>query len=100
VTLSLAVEIGPSARLDEDGSSTNLMTCLYGYFNDPALDSLGEALLKAVKEEAVAVWASSGMTVANEQVVRLMFAGSGNPLFGEVMRRAQQTISDSNIQRT
>jgi hypothetical protein len=29
-----------------------------------------------------------------------MFAGIGNPLFGEVMRRVKQTISDSDIRRT
>src|SRR6185295_16897800 len=37
------------------------MTCLNGYFQDAAIDSLGEAMLKAGDGGAVAAWASSGM---------------------------------------
>jgi peptidase C25-like protein/beta-propeller uncharacterized protein DUF5122/uncharacterized protein DUF1573 len=83
-----------------------MMTCLNGYFDDPALDSLGEALLKAEGGGAVAVWASSGMTlpdgqaVMNQQMVRLLFQGGGNQLIGEVTRRAKQAITDSDIRRT
>ena len=40
------------------------ITCLNGYFQDPALDSLAEPLLKAERGGAVAVWASSGMCEA------------------------------------
>src|SRR5258705_5347550 len=39
-----------------------MMTCLNGYFHDPALDSLAESLLKAENGGAVAVWTSAGMT--------------------------------------
>jgi hypothetical protein len=60
-----------------------MMTCLNGYFNDPVLNSLGEALLKAEAGGAVAVWASSGMTLPdgqatmNQQIVRLLFQSQG-----------------------
>lgn len=44
-----------------------MMTCLNGYFDDPALDSLAESLLKAERGGAVAVWSSSGMTLPGDQ---------------------------------
>ncbi len=46
-----------------------MMTCLNGYFQDPALDSLGESLMKAEGGGAVAVWASSGMTLPTNQTL-------------------------------
>lgn len=49
--------------------------CLNGYFQDPFLESLGEALLKA-PNGAVAVWASSGATGPEGQ----------RPLLGEFYR--------------
>jgi Peptidase family C25 len=39
------------------------MTCLNGYYQDPVLDGLAESLMKANRGGAVAVWASSGMTM-------------------------------------
>jgi len=63
-----------------------MMTCLNGYFDDPALDSLGEALLKGGNGGAVAVWASSGMTrpeeqaLMNQQLYRLLFGASRQSL--------------------
>jgi len=83
-----------------------MMTCLNGYFDDPGLDSLGESLLKAEQGGAVAVWASSGMTLPfeqaamNQQLYRLLFQDSSNPLFGEVTRKAKLAIRDSDVQRT
>ena len=38
------------------------MTCLNGYFHDPAFESLAQALMSAEGGGAVAVWAPSGMT--------------------------------------
>jgi hypothetical protein len=55
-----------------NGANTTLfvmMTCLNGYFIDPQLDSLGEALMKGNNGGAVAVWASSGMTMPADQSV-------------------------------
>src|SRR4029450_2717338 len=60
-----------------------MMTCLNGYFQDAALDSLAEALLKAEHGGAVAVWTSSGMTgpvaqaVINQQLYKLLFGSAG-----------------------
>ena len=43
-----------------------MMTCLNGYFVDPQFDSMAESLLRA-EGGAVAVWASSGITVPSGQ---------------------------------
>ena len=87
-----------------------MMTCLNGFFHDPALDSLAESLLKAEHGGAVAVWASTGMTVPgeqsvlNQQLYRLLFATSdtnGQPLtLGEATTRAKAAVNDGDIRRT
>lgn len=57
------------------------MTCLNGYFQDAALESLAQALMNAQDGGAVAVWAPSGMTapdgqaVMNQELYRLGWAG-------------------------
>jgi hypothetical protein len=83
------------------------MTCLNGYFQDVTLDSFAESLLKAERGGAVAVWASSGMTVPDGQAVinrelyRLLFTPAGQSLrLGEATRRAKVAISDSDITRS
>ena len=86
-----------------------MMTCLNGYFQEPAMDSLGEALMKA-EGGAVAVWASTGMTMPfdqwtmNEELYRVLFAGrsfNGQALtIGEAAKRAKGRISDIDIRRT
>lgn len=54
--------------------------CLNGYYQDPSLESLGEALLKA-PNGAIAVWASSGATgpegqrVLLDEFYRALFSG-------------------------
>jgi hypothetical protein len=87
-----------------------LMTCLNGYFHDPALESLGQALMSAEGGGAVAVWAPSGMTEAggqaimNQELYRLLFTESepnGAPLtLGEATMRAKGAISVNDIRRT
>jgi peptidase C25-like protein len=84
-----------------------LMTCLNGYFDDPVVDSLAESLMKAERGGAVAVWASSGMclpdeqAVMNRQIYRLLFDPTNQALgLGEVMRRAKASIADADIRRT
>ncbi len=84
-----------------------LMTCLNSYFDDPGLDSLGEALLKAERGGAVAVWGSSAMVLPGEQAAmnqelyRLMFGAGGSGLrLGETMRRAKRATSDRDVRRT
>lgn len=84
-----------------------MMTCLNGYFDDPGLDSLGESLLKAERGGAVAVWASSGICLPNEQAVMnaelygLLFGAGGNTLrLGEAVRRAKASAGDADVRRT
>ncbi len=87
-----------------------MMTCLNGYFQDASLDSLAESLLKAERGGAVAVWASSGMTGADEQayinqeLYRLLFAaGVGKdqtPTLGEAVMRAKAATLDPDVRRT
>jgi len=81
-----------------------MMTCLNGYFIDPQLDSLAESLLVA-DGGAVAVWASSGITVpsgqvqANQVLYRLLF-GPNPPTLGEAMRQASNQSSDPDVRQT
>jgi len=105
-----------SLLTNEDvGSLTNgermpvfvMMTCLNGYFDDPALDSLAESLLKVEGGGAVAVWASSGITLPdaqsqmNEQLYRLLFGTNGQAMrLGDAAGRAKSAIGDGDIRRT
>lgn len=81
------------------------MTCLNGYHLDPTLDSLAEALLKAERGGAVAVWASSGMTLPdgqalmNQEMYRDIFTGRSTTL-GEATVKAKAAVSDLDVRRT
>jgi hypothetical protein len=81
------------------------MTCLNGYYVDPTLDSLAESLLKTEHGGAVAVWASSGMTLPdgqalmNQQMYRQIFTGQPQTL-GEATARAKAAVSDIDVRRT
>ncbi len=81
------------------------MTCLNGFYQDPAHDSLAESLMKSARGGAIAVWASSGLTrpgnqeVLNQQFYRLLFNESGLRL-GEAMMRAKSAVADADIRRT
>jgi hypothetical protein len=83
-----------------------MMTCLNGYFHDPALDSLAESLLKAERGGAVAVWASSGMTLPtdqalmNQELYRQLFRVGGAMTIGEAVSRAKSSVGDRDIRRT
>ncbi|HJQ25360.1 MAG TPA: C25 family cysteine peptidase [Blastocatellia bacterium] len=83
------------------------MTCLNGYFQDTATESLAESLLKAERGGAIAVWASSGITqpsgqaVMNQQLYKLLFDTSGERgTLGELTLKAKAKISDPDIRRT
>jgi hypothetical protein len=103
LTTEDARELSNGARL----SVYTPMTCLNGYFHDPALMSLAEALMSAEDGGAVAVWAPSGMTDAggqamlNQELYRLLFTESspdGAPLtLGEAVMRAKAAVSDQDI---
>jgi hypothetical protein len=82
-----------------------MMTCLNGYSDDPALSSLAKALMKSPNGGAVAVWASSGTTMPDEQVLmnqeffRQLFANRGITL-GNAINRAKAAVADRDVRRT
>lgn len=79
------------------------MTCLNGYFADPSVDSLAESLMRA-DGGAVAVWASTGMTLPegqalmNQEAYRQLFA-SGLTL-GQAMAKAKAAVGNSDVRQT
>jgi hypothetical protein len=81
-----------------------MMNCLNGYFQDVALDSLAESLLKARRGGAVAVWASSAITYPNEQALmnrelyRRLFNSSLT--LGEAAARAKAAVGDPDVRRS
>jgi len=81
-----------------------LMTCLNGYFDDPALDSLAESLLKS-GGGAFAVWASSAQCepgpqeTLNLELYHQLFGGSSISI-GEAVARAKQAVSDPDVRRS
>jgi hypothetical protein len=82
-----------------------MMTCLNGYFDDPALESLSESLLKASNGGAVAVWASTAQTDPTSQAaLNLAFYRAiygGTPVtVGEAASRAKSAVVDSDVRRT
>ncbi len=107
---------GQLLNADEARNLTNdslpvftLMNCLNGYVADATLESLGEALLKAERGGAVAVWASSGLTTPAEQAVmnqefyRLALnkdARGVTATLGEAAQRAKAVIRNTDIRRT
>ncbi|MEK6301176.1 MAG: C25 family cysteine peptidase [Acidobacteriota bacterium] len=85
-----------------------MMTCLNGYFHDVSQDSLAESLMKAERGGAIAVWASSGLTIPSaqsamtRQAFTTLFNGSdGETLtLGEITSRAKAAVYDSDVRRT
>jgi hypothetical protein len=81
------------------------MTCLNGFFQDVFADTLAESLLKAVQGGAVAVWASSGLTMPdhqtglNKELYRLLFNGERLTI-GEAVMRAKRSADDRDVRRT
>ncbi len=74
-----------------------LMTCLAGYFHHPSTDSLGESLLLADNKGAVAVLASSGLSLLGDQdlltrgLLRSMFQQGASTL-GMAILQAKQSV--------
>jgi hypothetical protein len=81
------------------------MTCFNGFFQAPYADTLAEALLKAPKGGAIAVWTSSGMTeaggqtVMNKELIRLLFSRERLTL-GESTARAKAATGDQEVRKT
>jgi hypothetical protein len=83
-----------------------MMTCLNGYFQDPGIDSLAESLVKAEGGGAIAVWASTGMTLPepqglmNQEFYRQLFGQGSVTRLGELVRRAKAAIYDNDVRKT
>ena len=82
------------------------MTCLNGYFQDLTSLSLAEGLLQAENGGAVAVWASSGLTVPtgqtqmNQAFVRQMYGAGQTPALGDAVRAAKSATGDREVRQT
>jgi hypothetical protein len=82
-----------------------MMTCLNGYYQNPARESLAEALLRTDKGGAVAVWASSGMTEPQSQLdmsktLYQQLFGSQRLMLGDAILKAKQANADRDVLRT
>jgi hypothetical protein len=82
-----------------------VMDCLNGYFADPRLQGLAEALLKAPNGGAVASFASSGLTYPDgqhemgEKMLRLLYDGAPIAI-GDAGRQAKAFTTDQDVRRT
>lgn len=82
-----------------------VMDCLNGYFQDPTVLSLSEAMLKAPNGGAVAAFASSGLTVAQgqhqmgEELYTQLYSGSPMAL-GDAIKIAKGATFDIDVKRT
>ncbi len=84
-----------------------VMNCLNGYFQDAAQDSLAESLLKAERGGAVAVWASSALSMPEEQAIlnqyfyRNLFSNEKTTMtIGQAAMAAKRRIADIDIRRS
>lgn len=100
----LVADDAPTLGNASSPSVFTMSNCLNGYYIDPSLDSLGEALIKTPSGGAVSVWASSGVTSADMQKLlitefyRQLFQ-TPNLTVGEAAARAKATAS-GDIRRT
>lgn len=80
------------------------MTCLNGRFHDLVNESMAEALMRAPKGGAVAVWASSGMTSPEPQsrLAAKFYAevDGGAETIGEAIMNAKATFDEPDVLRT
>jgi hypothetical protein len=82
-----------------------VMDCLNGYFQDPTVLSLSEAMLKAPNGGAVAAFASSGLTIAQgqhemgEELYTQLYSGSPMAL-GDAIKIAKGSTFDIDVKRT
>jgi len=82
-----------------------VMDCLNGYFQDPTLLSLAEALVKAPNGGAVAAFASSGLTIAQgqhqmgEELYTQLYSGSPMAI-GDAIKIAKGATFDIDVKRT
>lgn len=82
-----------------------VMDCLNGFFTDPSLQSLSEAMLLAPNGGAVATFASSGLTLPDGQhamglrMFQLLYTGAPMAL-GDASRQAKTATNDPDVQKT
>jgi hypothetical protein len=81
-----------------------MTTCLNGYVVDPNRESLGESLVEAPHGGAIAVWASSALASASENLTinRELFARlyEGSAPIGEKVIAAKRAVPDSDVRRS
>jgi hypothetical protein len=102
---NLLTSLDAAALQNAEGPSLFvLMTCLNGFFHDPYGESLAESLMKCERGGAVAVWASSALTMPGEQtkINRQLYQNifASNQTLGEAAMRAKIATSDPDIRRT
>jgi len=79
--------------------------CLNGYFNDPSLEGIAEALLKAPNGGAVASFASSGLTIPDgqhqmaQQLYTLLY-GASPITIGDAVIQSKAATFDMDVRRT
>ena len=82
-----------------------VMDCLNGYFVAPAIDCIGESLMKAPNGGAVASFASSGLTIPDGQhemgqrLFQSLYSGQSIAL-GDATRLAKAATTDIDVRRT
>ncbi len=82
-----------------------VLNCLNGYFQDPRLESIAEALLKAPNGGAVGVFASSGETIPdgqhdmNRRLYVLLYSTPTTAL-GDAVKDAKGYTTDIDVRRT
>jgi hypothetical protein len=82
-----------------------MMTCKNAYFIYPGFNSLAEALLRGTPNGAVAVWASTGDTVPQDQITAAKVATQelfSNPAkrLGDAMLDAKAAVNDIDVLHT
>ena len=85
-----------------------LMTCLNGYSHSHSSDGMAESLLKAENGGAIAVWASSGMTIADyqlpmSQAIYQQITNSttrNQPRLGSLLKAAKSASNDPDVKKT
>jgi hypothetical protein len=112
-----SVQIWSGSALFDDTSAASLtngnrlpvfviMNCLNGFFHDVYTESLAEALMLARNGGAVAVWASSGLTVPDPQfqmdqaLMQTLFAQPSSTTLGDAVLFAKSGIGDQDVRRT
>lgn len=84
-----------------------VMDCLNGYFQAPGLEGIAEALMKAPNGGAVAVFASSGLTIPDgqhemsTQLYKLIYGPGSTPIaLGDAIKIAKGATTDIDVRRT